>query len=137
MKRISIFVAMVAVAASGTILGFAAYAKCGPVLVRITGTTKRYLPSDKIVVTVTPDSGPTKPIILREDNRFEADVYFDPFKSYSRLFGYNCTKRPEKISVALVRDGKQVDKAELDFTKDFELDSEGGYRMRAQVLLGK
>jgi hypothetical protein len=120
------------------VCGFSAgaNAKCGPLLLRINGEMKGHSSKEKIVVTIAPDATPSKPVILVEDNRFEADVYYDPFKSYSRLFGFNCTKRPEHITVALMNGDKQVAKVELSFDKDFQPDGQGGFRLRSKLRLG-
>jgi hypothetical protein len=112
-------------------------AKCGPVLLRIKGQTTGHSENSKVLVTLTPDPKSSPPMVLLDGNRFEADVYYDPFKSYSKLFGYNCTKAPQRVTVALLENGKEVDKKELVFNRDFVADQDGGYILRRTLHLGK
>src|ERR1700751_2451239 len=102
-------------------------AKCGPVLLRIKGQTTGHSQNHKVVVTLTPDPKSSPPMVLLDGNRFEADVYYDPFKSHSKVFGYNCTRAPERVTVALLENGKEIDKKELIFNRDFVADQDGGY----------
>jgi hypothetical protein len=111
-------------------------ARCGPLLLRIKGET-RTQSARKILVTVAPDPNHSNPLVLMEGNKFEADVYYDPFKAHSHLFGQNCTERPKTVTVALVEDGKEVDKKELSFSRDFVDDGDGGFVPRAKLRLGK
>jgi len=111
-------------------------ARCGPLLLRIKGET-RTQSTKKILVTVAPDPNHSNPLVLVEGDKFEADVYYDPFKSHSRLFGQNCTERPRTITVALVENGKEVDKKELLFSRDFMDDGDGGFVPRAKLQLGR
>lgn len=112
-------------------------AKCGPLLLRIHGETSVRAGRRQILVTIAPEPGRSNPMVLLEGDRFEADVYYDPFRSHSAVFGYNCTKRPEKVTVALLENGKEVDKRELAFNRDFVADGEGGYVLRAKLRLGR
>lgn len=118
-------------------LGWSTSAKCGPMLIRISGEAKTHSADRKVLITVTPDPKSVTPSIFVEGDKFEADVYYDPFKSYSRLFGYNCTKTPERVIVSLLENGKEVDKAELVFSKAFKADGDGGYILRSKLHLGK
>jgi hypothetical protein len=111
--------------------------KCGPLLFRIKGETKTHSSNQKILVTIAPEPNRSSPLVLREGDRFYADVYYDPFKSHSNLFGDNCTKRPDSVTVALVENGKEVDKKQLSFSKDFVQDRDGGYVLRKNLRLGK
>jgi hypothetical protein len=120
-----------------TALVSSARAKCGPLLLRINGETKTHSSTQKILITITPELGHSKPLVLVDDKRFEADVYYDPYKSYSRMFGYNCTKRPEHVTVALLDNGKEIDKVDLAFSKDFVADRDGSYALRSKLRLGK
>ena len=111
-------------------------ARCGPLLLRIKGET-RTSSMKKILVTVAPDPNHSNPLVLVEGDKFEADVYYDPFKAHSPLFGQNCTERPKTITVALVENGEEVDKKELLFSRDFVDDGDGGFVPRAKLQLGR
>lgn len=118
------------------LFGGNARARCGPLLLKIKGET-RTRSSKKILVSITPDPNHSNPLVLLEGDKFEADVYYDPFKPHSALFGYNCTERPKTVTVALLENGKQIDKKELLFSRDFVDDGDGGYVLRAKLRLGK
>jgi hypothetical protein len=118
------------------VCGADAKARCGPLLLRIKGETKTRS-TKKILVTVAPDPNHSNPLVLVEGDKFEADVYYDPLKSHSRLFGYNCTERPKTVTVALLENGREIDKKELLFSRDFVDDGDGGYVLRAKLRLGK
>ena len=131
-------IAILAVCALGLGVGNAgATGKCGPLLFRIKGEAKLRSAKQKIVVTVAPEPNRSEPLILREGDRFYADVYYDPFKAHSKLLGDTCTKRPESVTVALLENGKEVDKKRLSFSKDFVEDRDGGYVLKSQLKLGK
>lgn len=127
---------VMALALSAALAGRAS-AKCGPVLIRISGEAKTHSANRQVLITVTPDPKSVTPSIFVEGDKFEADVYYDPFKSYSKVFGYNCTKKPDLVIVALLENGKEVDKAELVFSKDFKADGDGGYVLKSKLKLGK
>lgn len=114
-----------------------AEAKCGPLLLRIKGETKTHSSKERIVVTIAPEPNRSNPLVLVEGEKFYADVYYDPFKSHNLLFGYNCNKRPEKVTVALLIDGKETDRKEMLFSRDFVEDGQGGYVLRSKLRLGK
>lgn len=130
MKRLSIALVLFGAASS------VATANCGPALLRIKGRANAQSANRQVMVTLSPDTKNSTPMVLVDGDRFEADVYYDPFKSYSKLFGYNCTKKPEKVTVALLDNGKEVDKVVL-FAKDFVADRDGGYHLRTALRLGK
>jgi hypothetical protein len=115
----------------------AAEANCGPVLLRIKGETKRQSSQEKILVTIAPEPSRSNPLVLLEGEKFYADVYYNPLKSRGVLFGSNCSKRPEKVTVALLVDGKEVDKKVMLFSRDFVSDGDGGYVLRTKLRLGK
>jgi hypothetical protein len=118
------------------LFGVSTRARCGPLLLRIKGETRTHS-TKKILVTVAPDPNHSNPLVLVEGDKFEADVYYDPFKSHSPLFGQNCTERPRTITVALVENGEEVDKKELLFSRDFVDDGDGGFVPRATLQLGR
>lgn len=111
--------------------------RCGPVLLRIKGETKVHSPKQKILVTIAPEPNRSNPLVLIEEQRFEADVYYNPLKSLGRVFGYTCSARPETVSVALLENGREIDKKQLLFNKDFVSDGDGGYVLRGKLRLGK
>ena len=111
-------------------------ARCGPLLLRIKGETKRH-EGKKILVTVAPDPNHSNPLVLIEGDKFEADVYYDPFKAHSGVFGQSCTERPKTVIVELLENGQEVDKKELLFSRDFVDDGDGGFVPRTQLRLGK
>jgi hypothetical protein len=115
----------------------AAEANCGPVLLRIKGETKTQSSREKILVTIAPEPSRSNPLVLLEGEKFYADVYYNPLKSRGPLFGSSCSKRPEKVTVALVVDGKEVDKKVMLFNRDFVSDGDGGYVLRTKLRLGK
>jgi|SRR5690242_4388000 hypothetical protein len=114
-----------------------AEANCGPVLLRIKGETLRQSPTRKILVTIAPEPNRSNPLVLLEGEKFYADVYYNPAKSRGPLLGSSCTKRPDKVIVALVVDGKEIDKKMLLFNRDFVTDGDGAYVLRAKLRLGK
>ena len=105
-------------------------------MLRVKGEAKAHS-AKKILVTVAPDPNHSNPLVLVEGDKFEADVYYDPFKAHSLLFGQNCTERPRTVTVELLEDGKEVDKKELLFSRDFVDDGDGGFVPRGQLRLGK
>ena len=139
MRRVVISLSFVAGLCVAGLCGGNAHAsgKCGPLLFRIKGETKTHSSKQRILVTMAPDPDRSSPLILREGERFYADVYYDPFKSHNKLLGDNCTKRPVTVTVALLEDGKEVDKKQLSFSKDFVPDRDGGYVLRTNLRLGK
>lgn len=118
------------------LFGVSTRARCGPLLLRIKGET-RTRSAKKILVTVAPDPNHSNPLVLVEGDKFEADVYYDPFKAHSHLFGQSCTERPQTITVELLENGKEVDRKELSFSRDFMDDGDGGYVPRAKLSLGE
>ena len=111
-------------------------ARCGPLLLRIKGETRTH-EGNKILVTVAPDPNHSNPLVLLEGDKFEADVYYDPLKAGGAVFGHSCTERPKTITVELLENGKEVDKKELLFSRDFVDDGDGGFVPRAALRLGK
>jgi hypothetical protein len=111
--------------------------RCGPVLLRIRGEAKVESPKQQIQVTIAPEPKRSNPLILIEEQRFEADVFYDSLKSHGGVVGYNCDARPEKVTVSLVENGREIDKRQLLFNKDFVLDGDGGYVLRTKLHLGK
>ena len=111
-------------------------ARCGPLLLRVKGEAKAHS-AKTILVTVAPDPNHSNPLVLLEGDKFEADVYYDPLKAGGAVFGHSCTERPKTITVELLEDGKEVDKKELLFSRDFVDDGDGGFVPRGQLRLGK
>jgi hypothetical protein len=128
--------AVVSLVVLGCLFGASTRARCGPLLLRIKGETSAHA-AKKILVTVAPDPNHSSPLVLLEGDKFEADVYYDPFKSHSAVFGQNCTERPKTITVELLENGKEVDKKELEFSRDFVDDGDGGFVPRRQLRLGE
>ena len=118
------------------IWGADARARCGPLLLRIKGET-RSRPANKILIKIAPDPNRSNPLVLIEGNKFEADVYYDPSKSRGLIFGSSCSEKPKTITVALVENGREIDKKELLFRRDFVDDGDGGYVPRTKLKLGK
>jgi hypothetical protein len=116
--------------------GVEAQARCGPLLLRIKGET-RARSAKKILIRIAPDPNRSNPLLLMEGDKFEADVYYDPSKSRSLLFGTSCSERPKTITVSLMENGREIDRKELLFSRDFVDDGDGGYVPRAKLRLGK
>src|SRR2546429_5420891 len=57
--------------------------------------------------------------MIRRPPRSTLFPYTTLFRSHNLLFGYNCNKRPEKVTVALLIDGKETDRKEMLFSRDF------------------
>jgi hypothetical protein len=118
------------------ICGVEAQARCGPLLLRIKGEA-RSRSARKILIRIAPDPNRSNPLVVMEGDKFEADVYYDPSKSRGMIFGTSCSERPKTITVALMENGREIDKKELLFTRDFVDDGDGGYIPRAKLRLGK
>jgi hypothetical protein len=69
-------------------------------------------------------------------NRFEADVYYHALQLQGREAGDSCAQPPQKVSVSLLQDGKEIDKKEFIFSKDFASHDDGGYFLRSELRLG-
>lgn len=116
--------------------GVEARARCGPLHLKIKGETRTNL-SRKILVTLAPDPHGSNPLVLLEGNKFEADVYYDPSKTHGISFGSSCSEKPKTVTVALLENGRETDKKELLFRRDFVSDGDGGYVLRQSLRLGK
>ena len=116
--------------------GAEAQARCGPLHLKIKGETNTHS-SKKILVTIAPDRNHSHPLVLLEGDKFEADVYYDPLKSHSRLFRDNCSETPKTVTVALLENGKEIDRRLLLFSRDFVADSDGGFVLRTKLRLGR
>lgn len=116
--------------------GAEARARCGPLLLKIKGEAHANS-SKKIVVRIAPDPHGSNPLVLLEGNRFEADVYFDPSKVRASLFGSSCSERPKTVTVALLENGRETDRQELVFKRDFVSDGDGSFVLRKSLKLGK
>jgi hypothetical protein len=111
--------------------------RCGPLVLKIRGEAKVQSPRQKIQVTIAPEPNRSNPLILIEERRFEADVFYDPLKAHAGPAEYKCDARPERVVVSLLENGKQLDTRQLLFSRDFAPDSDGAYVLRAKLRLGK
>jgi hypothetical protein len=99
---------------------------------KIVGPTNSQL---KIEVQTTPDANwEPQPAIALRQGAFDGKVYFDSTKTEGTT-NDDCSRAPEKVRVALLNEGRQIDLVQLDISKDFIKNKMGDYELRSSVEL--
>jgi hypothetical protein len=99
---------------------------------RVDGISRNGL---RILVQVTPDPNwEPQPEIAIKDGSFVGTVLFNATKSEGRVRD-DCSRRPIKVDIVLLKDGHQVNRVPLEISHDFVRNKLGDYELRSPIVL--
>jgi hypothetical protein len=89
----------------------------------------------KVIVEVTPDPNwEPQPNIAINGDKFAGEVYFNATKSEGRVRD-NCSRVPTIVAVLLLKDGHEVNRVQLDVSKEFIRNEQHDYKARSPIML--
>jgi hypothetical protein len=118
------------------LLGGTTLSKCANRLIHVEGRVDGVSRSGlRILVQVTPDPNwEPQPEIAIKDGSFVGTVLFNATKSEGRVRD-DCSRRPIKVDVVLLKEGHEVSRVRLEISHDFVKNKLGDYELRSPIML--